>query len=194
MGQAFQHATTAILRHLRLDGGLVRSTSRLYNMRMIITPDPPFAETVHAVAVAVGEHGVLIRGASGAGKSALAAQMIATWSNPAVCLIADDRVLLAQIGGRIVARPHLRITGKIELRGYGIVSMASLDAVVLRLIVDLEPKLPPRLPEMADLSADLLGKRLPRIVLQGQPQASAAHACSTMRALWTHIRNDLLSN
>jgi HPr kinase/phosphorylase len=144
--------------------------------------------TLHGVAVAAGEHGILIRGVPGAGKSALAADMIATWNTPAVLLVADDRVWLTHQGGRLIARPHPLIAGQLELRGLGIVGTPALDAVVIRLIVDLVAENPSRLPEKAELTQMLLGQTLPRIVLQAHAQP-----CIRLRALWSHIRNDLMS-
>jgi HPr kinase/phosphorylase len=144
--------------------------------------------TVHGVAVAAGEHGLLIRGASGAGKSALAADMIATWSSPAVKLVADDRVILTRRNGRLIARPHPLISGQLELRGWGIAQTPALDAVVIRLIVDLVAQNPARLPEKTELFQTLLGQPLPRITLRAHAQP-----CIRLRALWSHICNDLMS-
>ena len=144
--------------------------------------------SLHAVALAVGEFGILIRGASGAGKSTLAAQMISTWRNPAVCLVADDRVILEAKGGRIVARPHPAIAGQIELYGLGLATYPVLDAVVIRLIIDLVAQKPVRMPDPAQLEDYLLGQRLPCIVLQAH-----ADPVGNLRAFWSHIRNDLMS-
>ena len=57
------------------------------------------SETVHATAVLVGADGVLIRGESGAGKSALALALIERGAR----LIADDRLMLSACHGRLVA-------------------------------------------------------------------------------------------
>jgi HPr kinase/phosphorylase len=144
--------------------------------------------TLHAVAVAVGEQGVLIRGASGAGKSALAAEMMATWHNPAVCLVADDRVRLARAGGRLIARPHPLIAGRLEMRGLGLVSARALDAVVIRLIVDLLDEKPERMPAESAMSDVILGQKVPRLMLQAHAQP-----CIRLHALWSHICNGLMS-
>ncbi len=144
--------------------------------------------TLHGVAVAAGEHGILIRGAPGSGKSTLAAQMIATWTRPPVRLVADDRVRLTRAGGRLVARGHPQITGKLEMRGLGIVSQELLDAVVLRLIVDLIEERPPRLPDPSDLHVVILGERLPRLRLD-----SSAEPLGRLHMMWSHICNDLMS-
>ena len=78
------------------------------------------SETVHATAVLVGADGVLIRGESGSGKSALALALIERGAR----LIADDRLTLSGCHGRIVATAPGATAGLIELRGRGIVERA----------------------------------------------------------------------
>ncbi len=86
----------------------------------------PIGLAVHATVVAIAGRGLLIRGASGSGKSRLALTLIAA-TTPArpVELVGDDRVLLHDGGiERIVARPHPRIAGFIERRGLGLVAVS----------------------------------------------------------------------
>ena len=94
---------------------------------------------MHATCVVVGEAGVLLRGEAGAGKSSLALALIerATLRGGFAALVGDDRVRLARCHGRVVARPHPAIAGRIEIRGHGIVAVESVEACVLRLVVDL---------------------------------------------------------
>ena len=77
--------------------------------------------TVHAACVVLGEAGVLIRGESGAGKSSLALGLIEAAPAHGLfgALVADDRVRITCAHGRLVARPHPAIAGRIELRGLG---------------------------------------------------------------------------
>ena len=94
------------------------------------------AATVHASAVLVGERGVLIRGASGTGKSALllgllAADPAATW------LIADDRVILTASHGRLIAAAPAALAGLMEIRGQGIVRRSFVSPAPIDLVVDL---------------------------------------------------------
>jgi HPr kinase/phosphorylase len=123
------------------------------------------ATTIHGCAVAVGSLGLLILGESGAGKSSLAARMIADWPFGKVRLVADDRVRLSRYGERLVARAHPAITGQLELRGYGIVSMDILEAAVIHGVIKLSADSPTRLPEPDDLVAVIEGLRLPCITL-----------------------------
>jgi HPr kinase/phosphorylase len=118
--------------------------------------------TIHATAVVIGEAGVLIRGVSGAGKSALAVALIgeAVARGLFSRLVGDDRVSLAVAGERLSARPHPAIRGLLETRGIGIVTVDSEPAAVLRLVVDLgEPA--DRMPDLADQSVTIEGVKLP---------------------------------
>ena len=81
------------------------------------------ARSVHASAVKVGDHAVLIRGPSGAGKSRLAFDLILAGRSgqvPAAVLVGDDRVHLDTAGKQLWVRPAPELTGRIEIRGLGI--------------------------------------------------------------------------
>lgn len=90
-------------------------------------------ETMHATAVSVGGAGVLLRGASGSGKSDLALRLI----DGGARLIADDRTVVCRDGDRLLAAAPPEIAGKMEVRGVGIVTMAAAETVPLRMVVDL---------------------------------------------------------
>ena len=121
--------------------------------------------TVHASAVTIGEAGVLIRGASGIGKSALAFGLIS--ARPGRCrLIADDRVRLSAHHGRLVAFAPAEIAGLIEVRGQGVVSLPYLSPAVIRLVVDMVAAVEaPRMPEQEESITILEGVSLPRLAL-----------------------------
>lgn len=90
--------------------------------------------------------GVMLTGPSGSGKSDLALRMIAGCAWQRTRLIADDGVMVCHEAGRLVAACHERIAGLIEARGIGIVPVASLGEVPLRLVARLGRQ-GPRLPE-----------------------------------------------
>ena len=99
---------------------------------------------VHASAVAIDGRAVLLRGASGAGKSDLALRLIDAGAR----LVADDQSELARQGERILVRAPATISGLIEVRGVGIVRLDPLAEAPLALIVDLvAPEAVERLPE-----------------------------------------------
>lgn len=123
---------------------------------------------VHATTVAVGEAGVLIRGASGSGKSALALALIglAAPLGRFARLVADDRTAIQRRGSRLVARPVAPLEGLIERRGLGLTPEPHLDAAVLRLVVDIV-EAPERMPEPEALLERILEIDLPRIFVTG---------------------------
>lgn len=109
----------------------------------------PKLRNIHATAVVVGERGLLFVGKSGSGKSSRAFACIdaATRSGLFSALVADDRVLVTGIAGRVVAEAPAAIAGRMELRGSGIVAMPFLPKAVMHLaIAAAPPGAPPRLP------------------------------------------------
>jgi RNase adaptor protein for sRNA GlmZ degradation len=115
---------------------------------------------MHATCVAIGGAAVLLRGPSGAGKSDLALRLIEGGAR----LVADDQVMLAAEGGRLIARAPAPIAGRLEVRGIGIVPVATEAAAPVALIADLvAARAVERLP---DPSAEtILGVALARIDL-----------------------------
>jgi serine kinase of HPr protein (carbohydrate metabolism regulator) len=130
--------------------------------------DHPDAKTpfpVHASAVALGESGVMIRGASGDGKSSLALALVEAWDRRGdfACLVGDDRVVVRILNGRALVSPHEKLPGLAEWRGIGLIEQDYEACVVLALIVDLESPQQqadcPRLPDWQELSVDFHGLR-----------------------------------
>jgi serine kinase of HPr protein (carbohydrate metabolism regulator) len=129
--------------------------------------------TVHASAVLVGEIGVLIRGASGSGKSSLALALIE--ADPLTTrLVADDRIWLAAAHGRLMAVAPPAIAGLLEIRGQGIVRLPHASPVVIRFVADLAPALSSdRLPDESEASALIEGVAVPRLKLpENAPDAA----------------------
>lgn len=125
---------------------------------------------LHGTALVVGEAGVLIRGASGAGKTTLALQLVHAAARRGLFarLVGDDRIALAAVGARLIMRPHPAIAGLVERRWQGIEPFPHEPAAVLALVVDLvdadrDPL--PRLPEPADRTVELTGFVAPRLAL-----------------------------
>jgi HPr kinase/phosphorylase len=128
-------------------------------------------ETVHASAVLLGETGILIRGASGSGKSSLVLELLR--ADPAAAhLVADDRVILSAEHGRLVADVPEPLAGLLEVRGLGLVKLPCVAPVVIRLIVDLVARDEyRRMPEAAEALAEVEGLSLPRLLLPiGEPR------------------------
>lgn len=110
---------------------------------------------MHATTVAVAGRGLLIKGASGSGKSALALELIARGAT----LVADDRTRLSLAEGEILAEPPENIAGLIEARQVGLIKVPYEPKVSLRLAIDLDVKETHRLPQNHTLK--VLGQTLP---------------------------------
>ena len=121
---------------------------------------------IHACAVAVGERGALIRGPSGAGKSALSLAMLALARQTGrfAALVGDDRIFLSVAAERLLARGVPGFEGVIERRSEGLLIETHEARVVVRLVVDLGDP-PSRWPADDERCAELLGVRLPRLVI-----------------------------
>ena len=128
---------------------------------------------IHATALLVGERGLLLRGASGAGKSLLALALIERVRRAAgfAALISDDRVWLDAVHGRLVAKGRAQLAGLCERRSEGLIETPHEPRAVLALIVDLAVRgqPPPRMPEAADRYATLCGIELPRLLVDLAP-------------------------
>lgn len=130
--------------------------------------------SIHASCVRVGEQGVLIRGASGAGKSRLAFALILAGRGgiiPPTLLVADDRVMLerradpqsAGGGDRLVAFTPPILAGLIEIRGAGLRRLPYAAEATIGLVVDLGAEDAARLPFPESLSVEIDGLKLPRL-------------------------------
>ena len=131
--------------------------------------------TVHATAVALAGHGVLLMGASGAGKSDLALRLVDRgWR-----LVADDRVVLTAENGALWASAPPPLAGLIEVRGVGIVPEAALDRAQIALALDLAAA-PERLPEPA--VRDFAGVAIPWLGFDGTGQSAVLRVERALRA------------
>lgn len=123
-----------------------------------VTSPPTSGEIIlHATCVAHSGRAVLIRGASGRGKSGLALQLLALGAG----LVADDRTRLWVAEGRVMADAPETIRGQIEARGMGILRLPSTGPQPVALIVDLDAETTERIPSLTH--ADLLGQSVPLV-------------------------------
>ena len=125
-------------------------------------------DILHASCVAVAGRGALILGTSGSGKSALALELMALGAQ----LVADDRVIVAAEGGRIVAQAPKTIARRIEARFVGILNADAAGRVPLALVVDLDIDETERLPPHR--SKKILGIPLPLLHNAGTRHFPAA--------------------
>lgn len=110
---------------------------------------------VHATAVAINDHGVLLVGPSGSGKSDLALRLI----DRGAVLVSDDIVYIEQSEGKPLLRAAPNIEGRIELRGVGIIDVLHTKNAVMRMVAEMAPpdeRMPPE-----NLSTDIAGYSVP---------------------------------
>jgi len=112
---------------------------------------------MHGSAVAYDGIGVLIIGASGSGKSSLAAGLIALGAD----LVADDQVCLKREDGKLTASAPETLAGLCEHRGIGVLKLPYAAEAEVRLVVDLDVVEVKRLPDKSYLT--ILDIKLPQI-------------------------------
>lgn len=126
-------------------------------------PDPDGASYVHATALVVAERGILIRGASGSGKSSLAWVLLREAHHRGMFarLVCDDRVALAVRSERLVARGHPALAGLIEQRTLGLLTLPFERACVVACVIKLSSDPLPRFPAEGSGELEMLGVRVP---------------------------------
>jgi HPr kinase/phosphorylase len=133
--------------------------------------------TAVAIATAAGPRAVLLRGASGSGKSDLALRLIDAGAR----LVADDQSELSRHGETIIVRAPAAIAGLIEVRGVGILRVDTIAEAPLALVADLTtPELIERLPQLG--TERILDLDLPRISVAPFEASAAAKVSLALRA------------
>ncbi|KZY29651.1 serine kinase, partial [Roseovarius sp. HI0049] len=115
----------------------------------------PGETILHASCVTHEGRAVLIRGASGSGKSGLALQLMALGAG----LVADDRTRLWREGARLMADAPPALRGRIEAREVGILTARPAGPSPVALVVDMDETETDRLPDHR--SVTLLGADIP---------------------------------
>jgi HPr kinase/phosphorylase len=128
---------------------------------------------VQASAVAISGRALLIEGPPGSGKSSLALALIDRGAG----LIGDDAVSLTRVGETLMAGPPPNISGLIEIRGVGLISLRPASSAPLALMLTLGEPEGDRLPEAPERRV-IAGLAIP--VLRFVPGAIAPAA----RAEW----------
>lgn len=113
---------------------------------------------IHAACIDIKNKGVLFLGASGSGKSDMALRLIAGYQAK---LVADDRVDISLIQGKIVASAPVVLKGLLEVRGIGLVKIKPQPQTTIDLVVELTSSGLERMPEAAFY--ELCGIKLPLV-------------------------------
>ncbi len=119
-------------------------------------------KTIHATAVAIGDHGVIIQGPSGSGKSDLALRIV----DRGALLISDDQVIAKKDNDSIRLHAPTNIAGKMELYSLGIYEVPHVSDIELVMTVQLSDDAE-RYPMDQQLDI-LLGMNIPLIKLDGR--------------------------
>ncbi|MFI0396564.1 HPr kinase/phosphorylase [Paracoccus jiaweipingae] len=133
----------------------------------------------HASCVALAGKGVLIVGPAGAGKSALALDLMSRGA----ALVADDRVALWRQGDQVLADAPPMLRGRIEARQIGLLRADAAGPVPLALVVDLSRPEPQRLPPLRHTT--VLGVPLALVFARHDP-----HLAPAIRQLMIGGRDD----
>lgn len=122
----------------------------------------------HATCVSVQGRGLLILGASGSGKSALALGLMALGAD----LVGDDQVELMPKDDAVIARPAPNLAGKIEARFVGILDVRHIPSTRLHTVVDLSRPATTRLPSLH--SIEVCDKKFPFLAGMDVPNLANA--------------------
>ena len=140
------------------------------------------AENAHATGIRLGQHGVLIRGASGSGKSLLALELLnfAEQAGTRSLLVADDRLDLHRDGAKLMMSTPEQIAGLIELRGRGVIEREFVRQAQVDLVIDLVDTLE-RLPDPSAFRTEIDGIRLLRCPLPRRGTIDPGHQLLLVR-------------
>jgi serine kinase of HPr protein (carbohydrate metabolism regulator) len=114
-----------------------------------VSENPTTPTLTHANALVLAGVGIMIRGASGSGKSRLTYALLdEAGCNPTqnagsktdtdTALIGDDYITL-EAGEQLLASPAPNLAGRIEVRGIGILGLPWQEKTPVHLVVDLLP-------------------------------------------------------
>ena len=115
------------------------------------------SENLHASTVALDGRAVIISGPSGSGKSDLTLRLI----DRGFGLVSDDRTIVRKAGDQVIASAPDTISGKLEIRGIGIIDVPYVGDVPVALVVDLTSNIT-RMPDDAR-ERTILGIGIPLI-------------------------------
>ena len=138
--------------------------------------------TLHACAIVLDTHGVLICGPSGSGKSELCHRLIAHWHEKGrfACWIADDQVEVATWSNALIARSPKSIAGKAERRFSGVHAVDYESAAILDLAIELVPEQQlERLPIPSETAPLKDAKKLPLVHAPAQKMSQAVALVAT---------------
>ncbi len=161
------------------------------------------ASLIHGTCILLGPRALLLRGASGSGKSRLAGALLhdAATAGRFARLVADDQVEVRAVNGRLLVAAPAKIAGLREHAGIGVYQEPHQKSAVAGLVVDLiaNDRQSGRVPEDDELVARIATVPLARLILRaGAPGTVAPGAVATIFRAMTLLsqyryREDTLS-
>jgi HPr kinase/phosphorylase len=156
---------------------------------------PPDKTRRHGTAIAFGDEAVLIRGIPGSGKSSLALRLMDAEGFGIgdmlmrAMLVADDQVEIHRLGAALIVAPPESLSGLLEMRGLGIITVNHKPNARLVLVVDLVADATlERLPDKTFDIVEIEGLNLPAIKLGTADPAAPAK----LRAALCLLRNAVI--
>ncbi|MEP1207121.1 MAG: hypothetical protein ABJM29_09560 [Rhizobiaceae bacterium] len=144
-------------------------------------------QSQHGCAIILDATGLVVLGASGSGKSHLCHQLIDHWKNRMLNArwVADDRIIVGQVGDSYLAHAPLQLQGLAERRFSGVENVDWQDKAVIDLIVQLVPGSElERMPETTDYRLLPDGPTTPKILV---PQDNISYAIELIGARIGHF-------
>lgn len=142
---------------------------------------------IHANAVQILGHGVLLLGPTASGKSDLSLRLLHFTSAllPKPCaLISDDQTVLKKAGDKLIASPPPQLAGRMEVRGVGVLHFDHLEAGEIALALSLTTDTAPeRIPDLHAQHSEFLGVRIPTIPHAPFEASAPEKAISIVKAL-----------
>jgi serine kinase of HPr protein (carbohydrate metabolism regulator) len=138
----------------------------------------------------VGDRGILITGPSGVGKTTLALALVEYFGSRGQFsrLVADDQLLVAGHGGRLLCRAPAAIAGLAEVAGIGPRPVAFERAAVIDLCLELVQGETERF--QTESSLTIAGCPMPRIVVPAHNALAAVQIVSSVLASADFIKSD----
>ena len=144
-------------------------------------------DNLHCCVVELAGLGILIKGRSGSGKTSLALGLVDAFcrDSQAAMLVADDQAYLKMSGTRLIATCPDTISGKAELRGFGIADYPSKRQTAIGLVVELQKqKLIERIPQPQ--TTNIHGIVLPLLKVPQQHEAQGIRIVSAWISRWSN--------
>ena len=140
------------------------------------------SETLHASSVAIDGRAVLISGPSGSGKSDLALRLL----DRGFTLVSDDQTIVSRDEDRLIASAPPTISGKLEVRGIGIIEMDHVEGMPVALLVELTSDIE-RIPDDSR-ERPILGVSLPLVNMDAMAASAPSKVALALERMGLELK------